>query len=129
VYLHPVKASGIFVIYPSKGDTPASMRQRVHVDIEEMFFRKKDVEVSPWQFKSFPTHAGDIDAELASSTDGDMEVRVATYQRMENATLFVYGYFAMQHKTRKDDDGEYLDEQGNGVDDFDNFWKSFGEKE
>lgn len=129
LFLHPKNAEGIFVVYPTGDETIAALRQRVLANTGEMFFHNKDVVAPPWQFKPLPAHAGDVDAELASSTDGDMEIRVATYQRMENSKLIVYGYFAMQHKSRRSDDGKFLGENGEGVKNFDNFWKSMGQKD
>jgi hypothetical protein len=126
--INPKKAAGMFVVYPNEGETIASVRQRALAVIASMFFHDKDVAAPMWQLNPLPSHTGDNNGELASASAGEMEVRMASYERKENSYLLVYAYFAMRHKSGKSDDGKFLDDQGKGVKEFDQLWQSFGGK-
>lgn len=126
--INPKKAAGMFVVYPNEGETTASLRQRALAVVASMFFHEKDAPATTWQIKSLPRHTGDNNGELAFASAGEMEVRIASYERMENSYLLVYAYFAMRHKSSKGDDGKFLDDQGTGVKEFDSLWQSFGGK-
>jgi hypothetical protein len=123
--IDPKKPAGMFVVYPNEGEKTEALRQRVHASIGKMFIHEKDIAASAWQIKALPSHAGDVAAFVATYTEGETEVQIATYERMENSHLLVYGYFAMRHTSGKGENGRFLDEQGKGVKDFDKLWQSF----
>jgi hypothetical protein len=124
--LDPKKPAGMFVTYPNEGETTDSLRQRARAVIVKMFIHKGDVPQTAWQIKPLPLHAGDSAAMLATHVGNEIEVQVATYERMEGTHLVVYGYFAGRNRSGKGDNGRFLDEQGKGVKDFDKLWQSFG---
>jgi hypothetical protein len=126
--IDPKKPAGMFVAYPNDGETTDSLRQRARAAIVKMFIHNKDVPETAWQIKSLPSHAGDSTASVATYANGEDEVQVATYERTEGSYLLVYGYFAMRQISGKGENGRFLDEQGQGVKDFDKLWQSFGGK-
>lgn len=118
--------AGMFVSHLSAGDTPDSIRQRLRATIVEMFVHKKEVPETAWQLKSLPPHEGDSGGWVATYADDELEVQVATYDRTEGQYQIVYGYFA--GRSKKGAKGQFLDEQGKGVKDFDKLWKSLGDE-
>jgi hypothetical protein len=128
LFIKPKNAAGMYVVYPNKGETVASLRQRALEATAKMFFHDKVFAVTEWQIKPLPPHPGDTNGELATRSDGDMEVQMGSYERIEAANPLVYAYFAMRHKKGKSDDGKFLDENGKGIKDLDKLWQSFGGK-
>lgn len=125
--LDPKKPAGMFVAYPNEGETTDSLRQRARAAIVKMFIHNKELPDTAWQQKPLPQHTGDSGAAtVAAYSEGEIEMQIATYERIENSNLLVYGYFAMRHKSGKGDNGRFLDEQGKGVKDFEKLWQSFG---
>lgn len=128
--LDPKKPAGMFVTYPDDNETTAALRQRVLKKIAPMFIhdeKEKAETAITWETKAMPSHTGDGDgkAEAKLYSGAKQELQVVIYERTIGPVPFIYGYFAMRHKSPKSDDGKFLDEQGQGVKAFDKLWQSF----
>lgn len=128
--LEPKKPAGMFITYPNDNETTDALRQRILDLVAPMFIHDEKLKaVTPitWDAKPLPAHEGDGDGKalLNLYSAATNEMQVAIYERTTGARPFLYGYFAMRHKSGKSDDGKFLDEQGQGVKAFDKLWKSF----
>ena len=128
--LDPKKAAGMFVTYPDDNETTEALRQRVLAFVAPMFIhdeKGKAATAITWDTKPLPSHAGDGDAKASANVYSAVtsEMQVAIYERTGGPRPFLYGYFAMRHKSGKGDDGKFLDDQGQGVKAFDKLWQSF----
>jgi hypothetical protein len=123
--IDPKKPGGMFVSYPDDNETIASLRQRIRTKVTGMFVHGDKNPELAWDARPLPSHKGDGDgkASLETATAGDMELQFVTYERTTGAP-FLYGYFAMRHKSGKGDNGRFIDEQGKGVKAFDELWQS-----
>ena len=89
-----------------------------------MFFH--DAKNLTWSSAALPPHKGiDESGNLMTTSDDKMEAQLAFYVRPEGVA---YGYFAMRHKKKKNDDATFLDVAGTGVKAFDDLAKSLGAK-
>lgn len=128
--LDPKKAAGMFVTYPDDNETTEALRQRVLTFVASMFIHDdKGKAETPltWDTKPLPAHAGDGEGKAAANvySGATNELQVAIYERTGGPRPFLYGYFAMRHKSGKGDDGKFLDDLGQGVKAFDKLWQSF----
>jgi hypothetical protein len=128
--LDPKKPAGMFVTYPSDNETTAALRQRVLNKVGPMFIHDegdKGATAISWETKSLPAHPDDGDGKAEASVyrGSTTEVQVVIYERTTGPVPFLYGYFAMRHKSPKGDDGKFLDAEGKGVKPFDKLWQSF----
>lgn len=124
--LNPKKPAALFVTYPKQGETMEALRLRLRALAANMFFHENASGVN-WDVKKIQPHPGDGNgtADIATAKQGDMEVQVVVYERTTGVRPFVYGYFAMRHTKSKGDDARFIDENGKGVKEFDELWKSF----
>lgn len=125
--LHPKKPQGIFIIYPREGQKTEDILAAIKPALADMFIHDPKTQLQ-WGETSLPAHK-DIPEEsgkLLLASDEKMLVQIAAYNRMVEGQEIVYGYFAMRQKSGKDKDpaGEFVDESGGGVKDFDKFWKT-----
>lgn len=124
------KPAGMFVTYPNDNETTAALRQRVLKTIAPMFIhdeKEKAETAIAWETKAIPSHSGDGDgkAEANLYSGAKQDLQVVIYERTTGPNPFIYGYFAMRHKSPKSDDGKFLDEKGQGVKAFEKLWQSF----
>jgi hypothetical protein len=124
--LNPKKPAAMFVTYPKKEETTEALRLRLRALAASMFLHDKATDIE-WAIKKIQSHPGDGDgtADIATATQGDMQVQVVIYERTTGVRPFVYGYFAMRHAGGKGDDARFIDENGKGVKEFEELWKSF----
>jgi hypothetical protein len=132
--LDPKKPAGLFVIYPNDNETMDTLRQRILAFVGPMFIHDEKLKAETaiaWDTKTLPAHEDDGAGKAAANFYGraNDETQVAIYERATGSKPVLYGYFAMRHKPGKDDDGKFLDEQGQGVKAFDKLWKSFRSRE
>ena len=128
--LDPKKPGGMFVTYPNDNETSDALRQRILAFVSPMFIHdEKGKTATPinWVASPLPAHEGDGDGKAVANvcSTATNELQVAIYERTTGPRPFLYGYFAMRHKSGKSDDGKFLDAQGLGVKAFDKLWKSF----
>ena len=127
--LDPKRAAGMVVTYANDNETTEALTKRLLDYIGPMFIHEKGTAKAniAWTTKPLLPHPGDGQGKATMNTysDPDREVQVAIYERTGASGSFIYGYFAMHHTQVKPDDGKFLDDQGNGVKDFDKLWKSF----
>jgi hypothetical protein len=128
--LDPKKPAGMFVTYPNDNETTAALRQRVLKTIGPMFIHEgkgNNETTIAWDTTALPAHAedGDGKAEANVYSGPTTEVQIVIYERTTGPVPFLYGYFAMRHKSPKGDDGKFLDPEGKGVKPFDKLWQSF----
>ena len=124
--IDPKKPGGMFVSYPDDNETTESLRQRIRTRIIGMFVHGEPQPELTWDSKPLPPHKGDGEGKAwrQTSVAGDMELQFVTYERTTGVRPFVYGYFAMRHKSGKGDNARFIDEQGKGVKGFDELWQS-----
>ena len=119
----------IFITYPNEGESIDSLRKRVAEFIPSLFGAKaKDDEEFSWESKRIPENKGDIadGAEIRSIDAKDKQLQLAMYEREHKGVRLLYGYFAMKpDKPDKYGKNIWLDDKGEGVKGFDEFWKSF----
>jgi hypothetical protein len=126
--LNPSKPAGMFIVYPTVGEGPEVLPNILKSMVTGMFFHDAKAQVL-WTTVTLPAHK-DITGEsgaLYSASNDKMEIQVAVYDRTVGATRVLYGYYGMRHKEKKKDDAPFLDSSGEGVKDFDKFWKSIKE--
>jgi hypothetical protein len=122
--IDPKKPGGMFVSYPDDNETTSSLRERIRTKVTGMFVHGDKNSELAWVSKPLPPHKGDGKASMETSTAGDMELQFVTYERTTGVRPFLYGYFAMRHKSGKGDNARFIDEQGKGVKAFDELWQS-----
>jgi hypothetical protein len=128
--LNPEKPVGIFISYPNENESIEALKARLLPAIAKMFLHdEKVVEKAVWQTKILPVHAGDKgDKAVMNLHEGEqMTLQVTFYEREHNGLTFVYGYFAMK-LTGSKKSKDFLDDSGQGVKEFEKFWKSFPTK-
>jgi hypothetical protein len=128
--LDPKRPAGMFVTYPNDNETTETLRQRILALVAPMFIHDEKLKATTaitWDTKSLPSHPDDGDGKALVKlySGATNEMQVAIYERTTGVRPFLYGYFAMRHKSGKSDDGKFLDEQGQGVKAFEKLWKSF----
>src|ERR1044072_1500340 len=127
--LNPKRPGGMFIVYPKAEEGPEVLPDLLKSMVADMFFHDHKAQVS-WTTTTLPAHKG-IDSEsgtLYSASDEKMEIQLAVYDRTLGATRILYGYYGMSHKGKKEkDDAPFMDASGNGVEDFDKFWRSIHE--
>lgn len=132
--LDPKRPAGMFVIYPGDNETTEALRLRILEFVGPMFIHDDKLKAEPqiaWDTKTLPAHEDDGAGKATANfyVRVNEETQIAIYERVTGSKPVLYGYFAMRHKPGKDDDGKFLDEQGQGVKAFDKLWKSFRSKE
>lgn len=124
--------SGMFVIYPDNNETTEALRQRVLRLVVRMFFHndkgRANLDIT-WNERPMLAHPDDGDGQASAYLylGFTQQVQVVIYERTTGPRPFLYGYFAMRSKSDGCPDGEFLDEQGQGVKAFDDLWKSFSQ--
>lgn len=131
--LDPKRPMGIFIAYPDENEPLDKLKERAGKAIAKMFLHDdKKVEAVVWQTKTVPVHQGDKEnsAVMKIYDDEKQTIQITAYERQSGDSTAVYGYFARKSKTSKDkdDNGDFLDDQGKGSKRFDQFWKSFPNK-
>jgi hypothetical protein len=124
--LHPKKPAGMFVVYPNESQKAVDLIAEIKPTLARMFIHDAKTELV-WNTTPLNAHqnVADESGSLMTTSDAKMEMQVAAYTRTVGAREVVYGYFGMRHKgTGKDDDAKFLDAAGEGVEDFDKFWKT-----
>lgn len=130
ILLDPKRPAGMFVVYLKDDETPEAFTEELKKMIGEMFYHTPDSESDfkpTWTASSVPalTTMSDETGTLFTSSDGKMQVQLASYIFTLSEKKVAYGYFAMQHvEKRRGDDGRFLDSSGGGVKDFEKLWKS-----
>jgi hypothetical protein len=63
---------------------------------------------------------------LGSTSEED--IQIAMFVRKIVDAPYIYGHFAMKDKTgkSKEQNGTFLDNDGKGIKEFDDFWRSLG---
>lgn len=123
LFLNPKKPAVMFVTYPKPDEkTTEAQRQRLRTLAAGMFFHDDKAALN-WVAKPIPSHPGDGDgkADIATAKLGDTEVQIVTYERTTGVRPFIYGYIAMRGKSGG---APFVNEDGEGVKDFDKLWKS-----
>ena len=125
--LHPKKPAGMFIIYPKEGQKAEDLIAAVRPILAKMFIHDSKAELR-WSETALPAHQG-ITGEagkLMLTSDEKKGVQIAAYTRDVEGQEVVYGYFAMKHQDGggKKEGGEFVDDSGGGVKDFDQFWKT-----
>ena len=113
--------AGMFVAYPKDGQTMASFTDEAKQMVGKVFLH--DDKSLEWASASLPAHSW-IESEsgnLFTAADDKMQIQLAFYSRPEGVA---YGYFAMRHKKKQDDDARFVDEKGSGVKAFDEMAKT-----
>jgi hypothetical protein len=127
--LNAKRPGGMFIVYPKAGEGPEVLPDLLKTMVVGMFFHDDKAQVS-WTTTTLPAHKG-IDNEsgtLYAASNEQMEIQLAVYDRTLGGTRILYGYYGMRHKGKKEkDDAPFMDASGNGVDDFDKFWRSIHE--
>ena len=127
--LEPHRAAGMFVTYLEGKESADAMRSRLLERIGNMFIHDagKNGTTIAWQSRSLMTRPEDGGGEAAMNLygEGDKDLQVSIYERRVGPRPFLYGYFAMRHRTARKDDGEFLHADGKGVKAFEKLWKSF----
>ncbi|MBV9959497.1 MAG: hypothetical protein JO360_13815 [Acidobacteria bacterium] len=124
--LDPKRPDGMFVVYLNDDETPEAFTEQLKNLIAEMFYHQPDFKPT-WTASTVPAHTtmSNETGTLWASSDGKMEVQLASYLFTLSGKKIAYGYFAMQHAgKRHSDDGRFLDSSGGGVKDFEKLWKS-----
>lgn len=124
--LDPKKPAGIFV-----ANTPDNQKSEVFItELRKTFagmFVHDDAAQFEWKESALPAHDGTNNetGKLMTTSFKDTEVQVAVYTRTiaENQDV-VYGYFAMKNSKSKKDGAKFVDATGNGVKEFEKFWKT-----
>jgi hypothetical protein len=126
--LNPGKPAGMFIVYPTAGEGPEVLPDLLKSTVAQMFFHDEKAQVS-WTTVALPAHkeiAGES-GTLYSASNDKMEIQLAVYDRTVGSTRVLYGYYGMRHKEKKSDDAPFMNSSGEGVKDFDKFWKSIKE--
>ena len=127
--LNPTKPAGMFIVYPKADEGPEVIPNLLKTMAVGMFIHDDKAQVS-WTATALPAHKG-VDNEsgmLYSASNEKMEIQLAVYDRTVGPTRVLYGYYGMRQKGGKGkDDAPFLDSSGEGVKDFDKFWKSIRE--
>jgi hypothetical protein len=125
------KPSGMFIVYPSNGQSIDEISNKVRATIKGMFVHGGKTEPQ-WSVASLEPHQGisDETGTLALGTGPEQDIQIATYTRAIGEYKYLYGYFALRNKTdkSKEQNGEFLDSTGKGVKEFDEFWRSIGKR-
>ena len=125
--LHPRKPAGMFVIYPKDDQKAEDLINIVRPVLAKMFIHDDKTELV-WNEAPLPAHH-DVPNEtgkLLLTSEGKMEVQIAAYMRKIEGQEVVYGHFAMRDSSGKKQSAEFVDASGDGVKDFDKFWKTIG---
>lgn len=129
--LNPQKPSGMFLVYPDKGETTQQLMDKVKSLVAGMFFHVPESKVNvTWTASALPKHKGveNESGTLFAASDEKHEAQLAFYVRNFDGTEIAYGYFSNRKKDSKSEEGgQFLDSSGGGVEDFDKFWKSIRE--
>jgi|GEM_PF-1686248 hypothetical protein len=125
------RPSGMFIVYPSKDQSVDQVSNKVRETIEKMFVHGGKSELK-WNASALAGHEGisDETGTLALGTGNEQDVQIATYTRTIGAYTYLYGYFAMRNKNSKskEQSGDFLDNSGKGVKEFDEFWRSISKR-
>jgi predicted aspartyl protease len=127
--LDPKKAAGMFVTYPNDDEPTEALRARLLPFLGKMFIHDKGKSemILTWTTQPLTSHPND-GAGVATAnvyTGASQDIQIVIYERTTGVRPFLYGYFAMRHHSGKEDDGEFLDDKGQGVKAFEKLWKSF----
>lgn len=103
--LDPKRPAGMVVTYPNDNETTEALSKRLLDFIGPMFIHEKGTPepVITWNTKPLISHPGDGEgkATINAYSGTAQEVQVAIYERTGGSRPFLYGYFAMRHKSRK----------------------------
>jgi len=123
------KPEGMFIVYPDKDQTSDDVWRKAQTTIKGMFVHDDKVAVD-WTSASLPAHEGIADetGTLWLGSTSEQEIQIAVFVRKIVDTPYVYGHFAMKVKSgkSKEQNGTFLDKDGKGVKEFDDFWRSLG---
>ena len=122
---------GMFIVYPSKDQSVDEVSNKVRETIKNMFVHDGKSELK-WNVSALEAHQGinDETGTLALGTGNEQDVQIATYTRPIGDYKYLYGYFAMRTKNSKskEQSGDFLDNTGKGVKEFDEFWQSISKR-
>ncbi len=117
--------AGMLIVYPNDGESVTDLTTEIKNFVAPMFTHDQHAQLE-WTTYALPAHSGvsDEGGALYSTSYQDMDVQLALYTRGREGGEIVYGYFAMRHKNGSGENGRFLDNTGQGVEDFDKFWKT-----
>ncbi|HZS47413.1 MAG TPA: hypothetical protein VFC63_20245 [Blastocatellia bacterium] len=125
------KPEGLYIVYPTNEQTLDDICKKVQSTIKGMFVHDNKVEVN-WSSATLPKHEGveDETGTLWLGSTNAQNIQIAMFIRKVGSYQYVYGHFAMMDKSgkSKEQNGAFLDKDGKGVKEFDEFWRSISKE-
>jgi hypothetical protein len=123
--LSPDKPAGIFLAYTPENQRSENFIIELRIMYED-FFNDEDIKFD-WKESVLRAHEGVTNetGKVFTAVAKDKELQVATYiKTIAEGQDVVYGYFAMKNTKSTENSAEFIDEQGKGINEFENFWRT-----